>query len=425
VPPSAWRTLLYTIIDGTSMSSIPSSNTHRSQSDSPLRTVPSESWSALAGAAFLMATSAIGPGFLTQTALFTSRFGADFASAILLSALLDVAVQLTVWRVIAASGLRAPILADKVLRGSGRILTLTIVLGGFAFNIGNVAGAGLGLESALGLDTRLGAVVSAILACGIFVLHRAMRAMDRFAQVMGALMIGITLYVAWASSPPLVLAATRAFVPQHFDVAATLTLVGGTVGGYITFAGGHRLVDAGLTGVAAIRRVTIGASLGVAVATCMRVLLFVAALGVCSVHTLEASNPAASVFTLALGNVGTRLFGVVMWAAAVTSIIGSAYTSVSFLRSFIPRFEQHQSVIVIIFIIISTALFLILGKPVQILVLAGIVNSFVIPFALVLMLVAAYKPSIVGVYRHPLWLTVAGAFVATLLLGMSLYALFT
>ena len=36
------------------------------------------------GAIFLMATSAIGPGFITQTATFTAQLGAAFAFAILL-----------------------------------------------------------------------------------------------------------------------------------------------------------------------------------------------------------------------------------------------------------------------------------------------------------------------------------------------------
>ena len=49
---------------------------------------------ALLGAMFLMATSAIGPGFITQTATFTVRMGAAFAFAILVSILIDVAVQM-------------------------------------------------------------------------------------------------------------------------------------------------------------------------------------------------------------------------------------------------------------------------------------------------------------------------------------------
>lgn len=59
--------------------------------------------SAVIGAIFLMATSAIGPGFITQTATFTATMGAAFAFAILVSVLVDIAVQLNIWRMITSS----------------------------------------------------------------------------------------------------------------------------------------------------------------------------------------------------------------------------------------------------------------------------------------------------------------------------------
>src|SRR3989304_888816 len=64
---------------------------------------PSTRRSTLAGAAFLMATSAIGPGFLTQTAVFTERLAASFAFAILVSIIVDLVAQLNVWRVLAVA----------------------------------------------------------------------------------------------------------------------------------------------------------------------------------------------------------------------------------------------------------------------------------------------------------------------------------
>ena len=59
------------------------------------------------GAMFLMATSAIGPGFITQTTVFTVEMGAAFAFAILVSILVDIAIQLNVWRVLGVTGKRA------------------------------------------------------------------------------------------------------------------------------------------------------------------------------------------------------------------------------------------------------------------------------------------------------------------------------
>lgn len=98
--------------------------------------------SALTGAAFLMATSAIGPGFLTQTAKFTEELVASFGFVILISVLLDIGVQLNIWRIITVSKQRAQDLANNVLPGLGYLLATLIALGGIVFNTGNIAGCG-------------------------------------------------------------------------------------------------------------------------------------------------------------------------------------------------------------------------------------------------------------------------------------------
>src|SRR5712691_10617860 len=108
------------------------------------------------GAAFLMATSAIGPGFLTQTAVFTALFGADFAFAVLVSVLVDVAAQANVWRVLGVSRRRGQELATALLPGLGSVVAALVAVGGLAFNVGNIAGCGLGL-AVLGLPTACGA----------------------------------------------------------------------------------------------------------------------------------------------------------------------------------------------------------------------------------------------------------------------------
>ncbi|MGA1649755.1 MAG: hypothetical protein ACO39Y_10170, partial [Ilumatobacteraceae bacterium] len=61
----------------------------------------------LTAAIFLMATSAIGPGFITQTATFTSTLGSAFAFAILASILIDFVVQVNIWRVVTLTRMRA------------------------------------------------------------------------------------------------------------------------------------------------------------------------------------------------------------------------------------------------------------------------------------------------------------------------------
>ena len=366
--------------------------------------------SVLLGAALLMATSAIGPGFLTQTALFTQQLGASFGFVILASILLDIGAQTNVWRVLAVTERRGPEGANLVLPGLGHFVTLLVVLGGLAFNIGNVAGTGLALELLLGWSPKAGAVASSVVAIALFLLPRAGTAMDRLAQVLGFVMIGAIVYIAFASSPPWAQAAARSVVPDQVVLFPIVTLVGGTVGGYITFAGGHRLLDAGVKGAGALGAVTKSAVAGIVAVSFMRVFLFLAALGVvASGFVLDPGNPAASIFGRAAGPFGQKLFGVVLWSAAITSVVGSSYTSISFLRTSSAFVDRRSTAAILGFIGLSTLVFVAYGRPVKVLLLAGALNGLVLPVTLGTMLVAAHKRSIVGEYRHPLWMTLLGS----------------
>jgi Mn2+/Fe2+ NRAMP family transporter len=163
---------------------------------------------------FLMATSAIGPGFITQTTTFTNQLKAAFAFAIVVSILIDIAIQMNVWRIVGVSGRRAQDLANSVLPGSGYLLAALDVLGGLIFNIGNIAGTSLGLNAIFGLDVRIGASISAIVAIAIFLVRRAGVAMDRVVVLLGVVMIGLTSWVAFTTQPPLGEALRQTIAPD-------------------------------------------------------------------------------------------------------------------------------------------------------------------------------------------------------------------
>jgi len=375
--------------------------------------------SAILGAAFLMATSAIGPGFLTQTSKFTEELLTSFGFVILISLLLDIGAQMNIWRIITVTNLRAQDLANKLLPGLGVFLACLIGFGGLVFNIGNIAGCGLGLEALAGIDTKLGAVISCVLALGIFWYKEAGRAIDLFAKLLGILMILFTLYIAISSQPPVAEALYRTIWPEKIDIMKIVTLVGGTVGGYISFAGAHRLLDAGIRGKASLPQVTRSSISGIVITSIMRFVLFFAALGVVwHGATLNAANPAGSVFQHAGGMLGFRFFGFVMWCAAITSVVGASYTTVSFFRTLHPAIEKNQRIIISVFIITSTIIFLFLGNPVTLLILAGALNGLILPIALAVILMAVFKKSIVGDYKHPVWMQVAGWFVVALMSWM-------
>ena len=357
--------------------------------------------SVLLGAAFLMATSAIGPGFMTQTAVFTKDMGATFGFVILASVIMSFVAQLNVWRVLAVSKMRGQDIANKVLPGLGYFITFLVCLGGLAFNIGNVGGAALGFQVLFDLDLKIAALISGALGVIIFSFKSASKLMDKLTQILGAMMILLIGYVAFSTNPPVGTAIKETFVPSSINLIAIITLIGGTVGGYIMFSGGHRLIDAGIVGEENLPQVNKSAILGMSVATIVRIFLFLAVLGVVSLgNQLGTENPAADAFKIAAGTVGYKIFGLVFLAAALTSIVGAAYTSVSFLKTFFKIVKDYENLFIIAFIVVSTLILIFLGKPAKLLVLAGSLNGLILPITLAITLIASKKQDIVGKYKH-------------------------
>ncbi|WP_227002539.1 NRAMP family divalent metal transporter [Salicibibacter kimchii] len=379
----------------------------------------------LRGAIFLMATSAIGPAFLTQTAQFTQEYMASFAFAILASIVIDIGVQLNIWRVISVSGKRGQEISNMVVPGLGYIIAGLIIFGGFAFNIGNLGGAGLGLNVLFDLPVEIGAIIITVVTIIIFSIKNYARIMDVLLQIFGVIMILMVGYVMLTMDPPYQEALVKSVLPDDYLILLLplVTIVGGTVGGYISFAGGHRLVDAGITGRANAPFVSRASIYGILTTGIMRVFLFLAFLSVVNAgFTLDPDNPAATPFLVGLGDLGYYMFGIVLTAAAISSVIGVAYTSISFLRSFHPVFENYNGWFIAGFITISSLIFITIGEPVMLLILAGAVNGMILPIVLTTILVASRKKSIVGDYRHPTWLIVFGAITVLFTIGASIVA---
>lgn len=369
------------------------------------------------GAAFLMATSAIGPGFLTQTTVFTQQLMASMGFVILVSVLIDIIAQLNIWQILTANNQKASELANQVVPYSGHVLTVLICMGGLAFNIGNISGCGLGLNILFPVSVETGSIMSAAIAIVLFLVKDAAKAMDWFVKILGLVMLVLMLYVALTTQPPIGEVVRRTILPSTINLTSIVTLVGGTVGGYITFAGAHRLLESKQQ--LQLQEVKRSAVNGIIITASMRVLLFLTVLGVLmDGAVLDTGNPAASVFQSSLGKTGYKIFGVVLWSAAITSVVGSAFTSISFLKTLHPVFTANARITTIFFIIISTIVFVYIGKPVSILVTVGALNGFILPFSLGLMLWVMMKKKLQH-YQHPQWLLWSGWIIVAVMLWMS------
>lgn len=384
------------------------------------------SMTALIGAAFLMATSAIGPGFLTQTATFTGQFKSAFALVIVATILLDVTTQLNIWSVIGVSGMRGQDIANKVVPGLGYFIACLVALGGLVFNIGNVGGGATGLNVMFGLPVKAGCIISGAIGILIFLSKDAKEGMDKLTKYLGTMMILVVLYVVFKSKPPVgeAVAGIASFDQAPDLVLPLITLLGGSCGGYIAFSGAHRLLDAGYKGEKDLPKVRQSVLMGVGVSGTMRILLFLAVLGVVTAMPEIVgsegwvASPPAEAFRAGAGVIGYKIFGLVIFFAATTSIIGAAYTSVSFLKTLHPFIMENEKWFVIGFIAVSTVVMTLLGQPVTLLVLAGAVNGLILPLTLLTVLAASRNKKIVGEnYKHPTILLVLGI-VAVVLTGI-------
>ena len=83
-----------------------------------------------------------------------------------------------------------------------------------------------------------------------------------------------------------------------------------------------------------------------------------------------------------------------------------------------PVVAKNEKIIISLFIITSTVVFVIAGNPVNLLIKAGAINGIILPIALSVILIAATKSSLMNQYKHPVWLQVFGWLVVAVMSWM-------
>jgi Mn2+/Fe2+ NRAMP family transporter len=370
--------------------------------------------------AFLMATTSVGPGFLTQTAVFTNIYKIDMAFPVFISMFITFGIVMNLWRITGVSGLRIQDIANKVAPGMGYLVGILLALGAVSFNFGNVSGAALGINVLTGIDTSWGALFTGLVGSMLFVIHNASKRIDQMARYLGLFLIVLIAYVAVKNLPPISQVVKAAILPADYKslLLPTLTIVGGAVGGYYT--GAQRLIDSGLNGKNNILLIDYTAWAGISITVIIRILLFLAVFGVIATGaTLDTSNPAADAFRQGSGTFGYFIFGLVLFVASITSVVGNSYMAISLTKTLFPIVGRNEGLCCVGFIILTSLGTVILDMPILLLILAGLVNSIILPIVLGMMLVATRRKDIVGDYKHPTYLTLFGLFIVILMAAAS------
>jgi len=173
------------------------------------------------------------------------------------------------------------------------------------------------------------------------------------------------------------------------------------------------MLDSGTTGPENVKAVTRASVTAIVLTGVMRFVLFLAILGVIAggIVLNVDDNPAAEAFQAAAGDFGMRAFGAVLFAAALSSVIGASYTSATFIIPKKDKLRKAQNIVTIIFVVASATTFAFLGSaPAALLVFAGAFNGLVLPvgFTMIIYVAIFRQKDLLFGYQYPRWLIVLG-----------------
>ncbi|MDK6863275.1 NRAMP family divalent metal transporter [Nosocomiicoccus ampullae] len=364
-------------------------------------------------AVFLMASASIGPLFLMSTADLTIQFYERLAFVIIITGIIELGIQMNIWRILTVAKTPAHLVINKIIPNFGTFMSVVVLLGGIAFNIINISGLGIGISLLFNVDIKLGASIGLMIAILFYLLNRNRITLEMFIGVMLSFIIAIIIlaYLFTATDVPYDVTLAKTVLPMiDYDIVTTIAMmVALSIGGYISFAGAHRLIDVEITGEKYKAAVTRSAVYSVIIVTVTRLLLFFTILGLSKSNViLFKDNLLESAFSEVFGGLGSYALGILFICASLTSIVSVAYTTGTFIKSVNDIIKKYIDVVLLMLVLTSWFIFLLKGEEVVLLQITTILNGLILPVILGGILHASRRTDIVGDYRHPLWLSIYG-----------------
>lgn len=364
-------------------------------------------------AVFLMASASIGPLFLMSTADLTIQFYERLAFVIIITGIIELGIQMNIWRILTVAKTPAHLVINKIIPNFGTFMSVVVLLGGIAFNIINISGLGIGISLLFNVDIKLGASIGLMIAILFYLLNRNRITLETFIGVMLSFIIAIIIlaYAFTATDVPYDVTLAKTVLPMiDYDIVTTIAMmVALSIGGYISFAGAHRLIDVEITGEKYKTAVTRFAVYSVIIVTVTRLLLFFTILGLSRSNViLFKDNLLESAFSEVFGGLGSYALGILFICASLTSIVSVAYTTGTFIKSVNDIIKKYIDVVLLMLVLTSWFIFLLKGEEVVLLQITTILNGLILPVILGGILHASRRSDIVGDYRHPLWLSIYG-----------------
>ena len=391
------------------------------------------------GPGLLVAAAFIGPG----TATTASVAGAETGYALLWALAFSIFATIVMQEMSARLGIVSRLGLGQALRESfdqpllkGLAVALVLIAIGFgtaAFETGNITGAALGLETVVGLSTRVwalivGASAFALLATGRYQL------IERVLVALVLSMSVVFLLTAIIVKPDLGALFAGLLAPgiPSGSVLTVIALVGTTVVTYNFFLHSAAVQDkwpaqiATDTALGESRRDTI-VSIILGGAITLAIVITAAAAFFTSQTPIEDAGQMATQLEPLLGTSAKWFFAIGLFAAGMTSSVTAplaaayAVTGALGLKPDLasPPFRAVWAVI----ILIGTGFAWFGTSPVQAIVVAQAANGVLLPLVALFLLRVMNRSALLGAYRNGPLGNILGAIVLLVATGLGAYTL--
>lgn len=386
------------------------------------------------GPGLLVTAAFVGPGTVTTA----TRAGASYGFALLWTIAFSVVATIVFQEMAARLGLVAKMELGQALRESApnpfaRVMVAVLVVGAIgignaAYQMGNIAGAAMGLESITGVSGRVWSVCVGTLAAAILFVG-TYRRFERILVVMVILMSLAFFGAAIAVRPDISVIVSGLLHPTvpEGSLITVMALIGTTVVPYNLFlhAGAVRAKWAGTTNTCeALGAVRWDTALAVALGGALTCAIVVTSASVFPLGT-EISGPAQMVEQLEplLGRAAVPVFAIGLAAAGLTSAItaplAAAYAIAGVLGWRGGTSSRRFRAVWFAVVLIGTGLAALGTEPVRAIVFAQAANGILLPIVAVFLILVVNRRAIMGRYVNGALANILGVASVLLISGLA------
>ena len=391
------------------------------------------------GPGLLVMAAFVGPGTVTTASVAGANYGFALLWAVLFSIVATLVLQEMAARLglVARKGL-AETLATTFKSRVFRVLAITLIIsaitfGNAAFEVGNIAGASMGLEVLTGFSARIWSLVVGAISAGLLAVS-FYRALERLLVGLVVLMSFMFLMTMFIVQPSFTDILAGMFIPRmpSGSLLTVVALVGTTVVPYNLFLHSssvkekwHKAVPLGQalteSRIDTVVSILLGGLITLAVVTTAATTFFTSGVEIVGAETMARQlepllGPAAKYFFA----VGLLSAGI---TSAITAPLAAAYTMSGLLGWGMNMNDRRFRATWMMILFIGTVLAASGIRPVPAIIFAQAANGVLLPVTAVFLLVVMNRKDLLGAHRNGVLANCLGGLVVIVASGLGLFQL--